>query len=61
MTNDNAMINMVLTSIVNNKSILRSIVSDIGDRFNTTVDEDKLENYLNVVTLTQEKNEYILV
>ena len=61
MTNDNAMINMVLTSIVNNKSILRSIVSDIGDRFNTTVDEDKLENYLSVATLTQEKNEFILV
>jgi hypothetical protein len=61
MINDKVIVDMVLTSIVNNKSILKSIVSDISDRFSTNLEEDKLENFLSAVSLTKEKNELILV
>ncbi len=55
------MVDMVLTSIVNNETILNSIVHDIGNRFDVHLSSDKLEKFLSTVTLTQEKNEFILV
>lgn len=55
------MVNMVLTSIVNNETILNSIVHDIGNRFDVHLSTDKLEKFLSAVTLTPEANEFILV
>ena len=59
--NNQDMVNMVLTSIVNNETILNSIVHDIGNRFDVRLSSDKLEKFLSTVTLTPEKNEFILV
>jgi hypothetical protein len=59
--NNQDMVNMVLTSIVNNETILNSIVHDIGNRFDVHVNTDKLEKFLSAVTLTPEANEFILV
>ena len=42
---------MVLTSIVNNPSILKKISKDIKKRFKVEVDEKKLEAFLNTVEL----------
>jgi len=42
---------MVLTSIVNNPSILKKISKDINKRFKVEVDEKKLEAFLNTVEL----------
>lgn len=42
-------IDMVLTSIVNNKNILKEIKSDINNRFEVKLDEEKLKNFLSVV------------
>lgn len=43
------MMDMVLTSIVNNETILDDIVLDIENRFKTKVDKNKLNAFLNVV------------
>lgn len=43
------MMDMVLTSIVNNDTILNEIVLDIENRFKTKVDKNKLNAFLNVV------------
>jgi len=42
---------MVLTSIVNNRSILNSITSDINERFKVKLNEQDLENYLSVIEM----------
>jgi len=52
---------MVLTSIVNNETILNSIVHDISKRFDVKLETDQLENFLSVVNLTPEKNELVLI
>lgn len=45
----NKMLDMVLTSIVNNYDILDKLTSDIENRFKTKIDKQKLENYLSSV------------
>lgn len=45
----NCTVNMVLTSIVNNPSILKKIAKDIKKRFKIELDETKLEAFLNTV------------
>lgn len=47
---------MVLTSIVNNKSILKDIVSDIKERFKVNVNEEKLEAFLSTVDVEVKQN-----
>lgn len=42
-------LDMVLTSVVNNENILNDIVTDIENRFKTKVDKEKLTAFLNVV------------
>lgn len=54
------MMDMVLTSIVNNEAILDNIVLDIENRFRTKVDKNKLNAFLNVVEI-KVNNESILV
>ena len=59
--NNQHIVNMVLTSIVNNETILNSIVYDISKRFDVKLEAEQLENFLSVVNLTPEKNELVLV
>ena len=59
--NNQHIVNMVLTSIVNNETILNSIVYDISKRFDVKLEADQLENFLSVVNLTPEKNELVLI
>jgi hypothetical protein len=59
--NNQHIVNMVLTSIVNNETILNSIVHDISNRFDVKLEAEQLENFLSVVNLTPEKNELVLV
>jgi hypothetical protein len=59
--NNQHIVNMVLTSIVNNETILNSIVHDISKRFDVKLETDQLENFLSVVNLTPEKNELVLI
>jgi len=47
---------MVLTSIVNNKSILKKIATDMKNRFKLEVDEEKLEAFLNTVEVEVKQN-----
>lgn len=49
MSPTNCTVNMVLTSIVNNPTILKKIAKDIKDRFKIDVDEKKLEAFLSTV------------
>jgi len=42
---------MVLTSIVNNPSILKKISKDLKNRFKIEVDEKKLEAFLSTVEI----------
>jgi len=44
-------VNMVLTSVVNNQDILQSIKLDMEQRFHVNLDMQKLENYLSSVEL----------
>jgi hypothetical protein len=44
-------IDMVLTSIVNNREILKSINLDMQKRFDVNLDMQKLENYLAAIEL----------
>lgn len=50
------MIDVVLTSLVNNDQIMDSLVSDISNRFKTTVDKEKLVNYLATYEHNQNTN-----
>ena len=52
----NCTVNMVLTSIVNNKSILKKIATDMKNRFKLEVDEEKLEAFLNTVEVEVKQN-----
>jgi len=40
-------IDMVLTSVVNNQYIFNSLCDDINNRFKTVIDREKLHNFLN--------------
>jgi hypothetical protein len=44
-------IDMVLTSIVNNREILKSINLDMQKRFDVNLDMQKLENHLAAIEL----------
>jgi hypothetical protein len=59
--NGQNLVDMVLTSIVNNDYLLNSLKKDLSDRFHVNFDEEKLRNYLSSVTLRLDKNETILV
>lgn len=54
-TNNDAVLDMVLTSIVNNRSILNSIASDVNERFKVKLNKQDLENYLNVIEVRKNK------
>ena len=54
------LVNMVLTSIVNNKTLLRGVIGDLKDRFNTSFDEEKLENFLSFVEVKIPSNSIML-
>jgi len=56
MTKSNCTVNMVLTSIVNNPSILKKIAKDIEKRFKIEIDEKKLEAFLNTVDIEVKQN-----
>jgi len=56
MSPTNCTVNMVLTSIVNNPTILNKIVKDIKSRFKIDVDEEKLQAYLNTVEIEVKQN-----
>jgi len=60
MNTSNCTVNMVLTSIVNNKTILTKIVKDIKKRFKVDVDEKKLEAFLSTVEVDV-KNQVTMV
>jgi len=51
MNPNNSTVDMVLTSIVNNRSFLEAIATDMGERFNIKVNPDKLEAYLSTVEI----------
>lgn len=60
MNSTNCTVNMVLTSIVNNPSILKKIAKDIKNRFKIDVDEKKLEAFLNTVEVEVKQNVTLL-
>ena len=47
---------MVLTSLVNNKTLLKSVAADMEQRFKLDIDEDKLEAFLNTVEIDVKSN-----
>lgn len=52
----NCTVNMVLTSIVNNDSILKKIAKDMKKRFKMEIDEQKLLAFLNTVEVDVKQN-----
>ena len=50
------LIEMILTSIVNNEELMNSLISDIEDRFKTKLDKDRLGKFLNTVDVTVDKS-----
>ena len=52
----NCTVNMVLTSLVNNKTLLKSVAADMEQRFKLDIDEDKLEAFLNTVEIDVKSN-----
>lgn len=56
----NCTVNMVLTSLVNNKPLLRRVAKDMAKRFKIDIDDVKLEAFLNTVEI-QVKDQVTLV
>ena len=52
----NCTVNMVLTSLVNNKSLLEKVAQDMEERFKLEIDEKKLEAFLNTVEIDVKTN-----
>lgn len=52
----NCTVNMVLTSLVNNKSLLKKVAKDMEERFKLEIDEEKLEAFLNTVEIDVKNN-----
>jgi len=52
----NCTVNMVLTSLVNNKALLQKVAADMEHRFKLEIDEDKLEAFLNTVEIDVKSN-----
>jgi len=50
------LIEMILTSIVNNEELMNCLISDIEDRFKTKLDKDRLGKFLNTVDVTVDKS-----
>lgn len=47
-----SIVDMLLTSLVNNDSLLNKTIEDVYARFNTKLDKDKLRTYLDTVEVT---------
>ena len=56
MNMSNCTVNMVLTSLVNNKILLKKVAKDMEKRFKLEIDEDKLEAFLNTVEIDVKSN-----
>ena len=56
MNMSNCTVNMVLTSLVNNKALLMKVAKDMEDRFKLEIDEEKLEAFLNTVEIDVKTN-----
>ena len=56
MNMSNCTVNMVLTSLVNNKTLLKKVAEDMEERFKLEIDEDKLEAFLNTVEIDVKSN-----
>ena len=52
----NCTVNMVLTSLVNNKTLLKSVATDMEHRFKLDIDEERLEAFLNTVEIDVKTN-----
>ena len=52
----NCTVNMVLTSLVNNKALLKKVAKDMEERFKLEIDEEKLEAFLNTVEIDVKTN-----
>ena len=52
----NCTVDMVLTSLVNNKTLLNHVAKDMEDRFKLEIDEEKLEAFLNTVEINVKSN-----
>ena len=52
----NCTVNMVLTSLVNNKALLKKVAKDMEERFKLEIDEEKLEAFLNTVEIDVKSN-----
>jgi hypothetical protein len=50
-TSNNIMLDMVLTSIVNDADILNAVFLDVNKRFHMQLNKQQLENYLNAVNV----------
>lgn len=56
MNPNNSTVDMVLTSVVNNKRLITAIAEDMNERFNINVNIEKLEAYLNTVEIEAKPN-----
>ena len=56
MNMSNCTVNMVLTSLVNNKALLKKVAKDMEERFKLEIDEEKLEAFLNTVEIDVKSN-----
>lgn len=56
MNMSNCTVNMVLTSLVNNKILLKKVAKDMEKRFKLEIDEEKLEAFLNTVEIDVKSN-----
>ena len=56
MNMSNCTVNMVLTSLVNNKALLKKVAKDMEERFKLEIDEEKLEAFLNTVEIDVKTN-----
>ena len=56
MNMSNCTVNMVLTSLVNNKSLIKKVAEDMEKRFKLEIDEEKLEAFLNTVEIDVKSN-----
>ena len=56
MKTSNCTVNMVLTSLVNNKPLLKKVANDMAKRFKIEIDEDRLEAFLNTVEVDVKSN-----
>lgn len=56
MNMSNCTVNMVLTSLVNNKILLKKVAKDMEKRFKLEIDEEKLEAFLNTVEINVKSN-----